>query len=197
MFRSRIVPLFALLSVVACSTCWADPTKDGENMNAHAIKMNSLSGEEVNFKEKYAGKVILAVNVASRCGYTPQYAGLQELYEKYKDKGLVVLGFPCNQFLSQEPGSAKEIAEFCDTKYGVTFDMFEKVDVNGEEAADLFKYLTSTKTDMAKEGKVRWNFEKFIIDAEGNLVARFGSGTKPADEELIEIIEKQIAALEK
>lgn len=174
---------------------WAD-TNEGEDVNVHSFKMNSLEGEEVDFAEAYQGKVLLIVNVASRCGYTKHYEGLQELYEQYKDKGLVVLGIPCNQFGRQEPGSAKEIREFCESKFGVTFDMFEKVDVNGEKACELFQYLTSTATEEAKEGKVGWNFEKFLIDAEGNLVARFPTATAPDAKELVEAIEAQLSAIE-
>ncbi len=164
-----------------------DGTKD-DGSKILTLTMKSLSGEPIDLAQ-YKGKVILAVNVASRCGYTGQYAGLQELYEKYKEQGLVVMGFPCNQFGGQEPGSPTEIAEFCSSKFGVTFEMFDKVDVNGDGACDLYKYLTSLDTKPAGKGKISWNFEKFLIDRDGQVVARYKSGTGPGDKELVTKIE--------
>ncbi|MFK7735799.1 MAG: glutathione peroxidase [Pirellulaceae bacterium] len=171
----------------------AENKEKAEKVSAYSFKMNSLKGDEVDLG-KYKGKVMLAVNVASRCGYTPQYGGLQKLHEEYKDKGLVVAGFPCNQFGKQEPGSAKDIAEFCSKEFGVSFDMFEKVDVNKEEACDLYKYLTDQETKPKGKGDVRWNFEKFLIGKDGKVIARFGSGTGPDDKELIAAIESAIKA---
>ncbi len=155
--------------------------------------MKSLGGEEVDL-QKYKGKVVLVVNTASKCGLTPQYTELQSLYEKYKDQGLVVLGFPCNQFGKQEPGSSKEITEFCTKNYGVTFDMFDKVEVNGEGACELYKKLTAMKLPPTGDGKVSWNFEKFLIDRAGQAVARFAPRTTPDDEEVVSAIEKLLAA---
>ena len=155
---------------------------------ALGFKMKKLDGKEVSLDD-YKGKVIVAVNVASRCGYTGQYSDLQEIYNDYKDKGLVVLGFPCNQFGRQEPGSSKEIAQFCSKEYGVTFDMFEKVEVNGDGACDLYKYLTSVETKPAGKGKVSWNFEKFVIGKNGQVAARFKSGTNPSSKEFRSTIE--------
>jgi glutathione peroxidase len=126
------------------------------------FKMKSIEGKDVDLAH-YNGKVILIVNVASECGYTPQYKGLQALHEKYAKDGLVLLGFPCNQFGKQEPGSEAEIAEFCESKYGVKFDMFGKVEVNGKEACDLYKYLTSKDSNPKFAGPIKWNFEKFLI----------------------------------
>ncbi|MGI9474637.1 MAG: glutathione peroxidase, partial [Rubripirellula sp.] len=123
---------------------------------------------------------------------TPQYAGLEQLYGKFKDKGFVVLGFPCNQFGSQEPGSDTEIKQFCTSKYAVSFPMFSKIDVNGDEAAPIYKYLTSKDAKPAGKGSVSWNFEKFLIDREGNLVHRFAPRTSPDDAELVKAIEVQI-----
>jgi glutathione peroxidase len=156
------------------------------------FKAKTIDGETVDL-EDYEGNVVLVVNTASQCGLTPQYAGLQELYEKYKDKGFVVLGFPCNQFGSQEPGSEAEIKQFCSTKYNVTFPMFSKIDVNGEEAAPIYKYLTSQDAKPAGKGQISWNFEKFLIDREGNLVNRFAPPTKPSDAELIQAIDSELA----
>lgn len=155
--------------------------------------MKSLEGKAVDLK-KYQGKVVLVVNTASECGLTPQYTELQSLYEKYKDQGLVVLGFPCNQFGTQEPGTAKEISEFCTKNYGVTFDMFEKVEVNGDGACDLYKQLTAMNLKPKGSGKVSWNFEKFLIDRDGKAVARFEPRTAPDDKEIVSAVEKLLSA---
>ena len=159
---------------------------------ALAFEMDTLEGKKVDLKS-YNGKVVLIVNVASECGLTPQYEGLQALYEKYKDKGLVILGFPCNQFGSQEPGSAAEIKSFCTKNYGVTFDMFAKVDVNGDKAAPLFKHLTALETKPKGAGKVSWNFEKFVIGRDGNVVGRFAPTIAPDSEELVKTIEELLS----
>lgn len=156
------------------------------------FKMKSLQGKEVDLS-KYQGKVVLMVNVASRCGATPQYDQLQDLHDKYSEKGLAVLGFPCNQFGAQEPGSADDIAKFCKDNYKVTFDMFDKVDVNGDNAAPLYKYLTSESTDPKFPGAVKWNFEKFLIGRDGTIVARFKTGVKPDAPEVIKAIEAELA----
>ena len=156
------------------------------------FKVKTLSGTDVSLS-KYQGKVILVVNVASKCGATPQYEPLQKLYETYKDKGLVVLGFPCNQFGKQEPGSASQIQEFCTSNYGVTFDMFSKIDVNGAEAAPLYQHLTSKKTNPDHAGRIRWNFEKFLISSEGNIVERFGTGVQPDSAKMTTAIQRELA----
>jgi glutathione peroxidase len=137
----------------------------------------------------YQGKVVLVVNVASRCGYTKQYAQLQALHAKYGKRGLVVLGFPCNQFGGQEPGTAEEIKAFCTAKYQVTFPLFAKVDVNGEKAAPLFAALTSPQAPVADKGPVKWNFEKFLLGRDGQPVARYRSKVSPDDPELVAAIE--------
>lgn len=161
--------------------------KDG----ALGFTVKSIDGKEVNLA-KYKGKVVVIVNVASQCGLTPQYEGLETLYEKYGDKGLAVLGFPCNQFGEQEPGTEKEIAAFCKDNYNVKFDMFAKVDVNGDKASDLYKYLTNVESAPKGPGKVAWNFEKFVINREGNVIARFKPQTEPNDAELLEVIDKAL-----
>ncbi len=160
----------------------------GEEMDFYKMKTQSLSGEDVDLG-MYKGKVLLVVNTASKCGYTPQYDGLQKLYESYKDKGLVVLGFPSNDFGGQEPGSAEEIRQFCQANYGVSFPMFAKTPVKGENKHPLYRFLT----DAAPEkGEVRWNFEKFLLDGEGRVLARFRSGVKPMDEEIIKVIDSAL-----
>jgi glutathione peroxidase len=164
---------------------------------ALAFTMKSLKGESVDLSN-YEGKVVLFVNVASKCGYTKQYTGLQKLHETYGEKGLVVVGVPCNQFGGQEPGSSEEIQTFCSSKYNVTFDLLEKVNVNDDggksvKACDLYKYLTSVDTKPAGKGPVKWNFEKFLVDRKGNVVARFGSGVAPESKEMTSAIEKALS----
>ena len=139
---------------------------------------NTLGGQTQPLSD-YRGKVVLVVNTASKCGFTPQYEGLEKLYEQFKDDGLVVLGFPCNQFGSQEPGGADEIGEFCQLNYGVSFPMFEKIDVNGDDAHPLYKWLRSEKSGVLGD-RIKWNFTKFLIGKDGTVVKRYGSTTKPA-----------------
>lgn len=164
---------------------------DKEVAKALQFEMKKLDGEKVKLAE-YEDKVVMIVNVASECGLTPQYKQLQNLHEKYGEKGLAILGFPCNQFGAQEPGSSKEIQTFCAKNYGVKFDMFEKVDVNGDDACDLYKYLTKLDLKPQKKGNVSWNFEKFLLDREGNVIARFPPRTKPDDKTIVSMIEKAL-----
>ena len=145
--------------------------------NFHQFKATSLQGKEIAM-DSYKGKYVLVVNTASKCGLTPQYEGLEKLYEKYKDQGLVILGFPCNQFANQEPGDEQSIAEGCLVNYGVTFPMFSKIDVNGENAHPIYKYLKSELGGVLGS-KIKWNFTKFLVDQEGNPVKRFAPTTKP------------------
>jgi glutathione peroxidase len=155
--------------------------------------MKTLDGKEVNPAEKYAGKVVLLVNVASKCGLTPQYEQLEALHEKYADQGLAIVGVPCNQFNGQEPGTADEIAEFCTTKYGVEFDLLEKTEVNGENACPLYKSLTSEETNPKSPGPIQWNFEKFLFNRNGELVARFSPRVTPDSSEVVAAIETELA----
>jgi len=156
------------------------------NNGFYNLSAKSLTGNEVSMKE-YEGKVVIVVNTASKCGLTYQYAGLEKLYQKYKDQGLVILGFPCNQFANQEPGDSKSIQQGCLINYGVTFPMFEKVDVNGENAHPIFTYLNNSVFALFGK-KIKWNFTKFIIDKNGNPIKRFSPTTKP--EKLEKMIEK-------
>jgi glutathione peroxidase len=156
------------------------------------FKMKSLAGTEVNLA-RYKGKVVLIVNVASECGFTPQYEGLQALHKKYAKKGLAVLGIPSNDFRMQEPGTNEEIAKFCKDNYGVTFDMFAKVVVKGEGQCPLYKFLTSKKTNPKFSGEIGWNFAKFLISRDGKIVGRFASKVKPDDKELVDAIKKELA----
>jgi glutathione peroxidase len=138
----------------------------------------SLTGQKVELKQ-FAGKVLLIVNTASQCGFTPQYAGLEELYQRYRDRGLVVLGFPCNQFGAQEPGNASDIGAFCETNYGVSFPLFEKIEVNGEGAHPLYRWLKKAAPGLLGSERIKWNFTKFLVDRTGEAKARYASLTKP------------------
>ena len=150
------------------------------------FNVKTIDGKETTLAP-YKGKVMLIVNVASKCGYTYQYDGLQALYEKYKEKGLVVLGFPCNQFANQEPGTETDIQNFCRVNFGVTFPMFSKIDVNGKDTHPLYVYLKSKQPGLLGTETIKWNFTKFLVDKKGDVVSRFGSSTKP--EELEDEIE--------
>lgn len=147
-------------------------------MTVYEYQAKNIKGEEVSL-ENYKDQVLLIVNTASKCGFTPQYTQLQEVYEQYKEKGLTVLGFPCNQFGSQEPGNEAEIAEFCSLNFGVTFPMFAKVDVNGENAHPLFKYLEEEAPGIMGSKAIKWNFTKFLVDRNGNVVDRYAPNTAP------------------
>ncbi|AIQ51072.1 glutathione peroxidase [Paenibacillus sp. FSL R7-0331] len=147
-------------------------------MSIYDYEANTLRGQEESMS-KYKGKVLLVVNTASKCGFTPQYKGLQEVYDKFKDRGFEVLGFPSNQFASQEPGASEDIAEFCEINYGVTFPMYEKVDVKGDSAHPLFKYLSKEAPGVLGSKSVKWNFTKFLVDQEGRVLKRFAPSTTP------------------
>lgn len=153
--------------------------------------IHSLSGQATSLNE-YKGKALLVVNVASQCGLTPQYAGLQQLHEKYAERGFEVLGFPCNQFGAQEPGSPDEIQEFCSSKYHVTFPLFEKIDVNGDDRHAIYAELTTKADAEGHTGDIRWNFEKFLVSPSGEIVDRFPPMTEPAAPELVAAIEAQL-----
>ncbi|MCA1625550.1 MAG: glutathione peroxidase [Acidobacteria bacterium] len=153
--------------------------------------MKDIDGKDVNLK-KYKGNVLLIVNTASKCGYTPQYEGLQVVYDKYKAKGFSVLGFPANNFGGQEPGTEKEIKEFCESKYKVTFPMFAKISVKGEDQDALYKFLTNKETNPKFAGDITWNFNKFLVDRKGNIVARFSSKDTPVSEAVMSAIEKEL-----
>jgi glutathione peroxidase len=140
----------------------------------------AINGEPISFSN-YKDKVILIVNTASQCGFTPQYKGLEELYQKYSSQGLVILGFPCNQFGQQEPGDSQQIKDFCETRFKVTFPLFEKIDVNGENAHPLYQFLSKSAPGIFGTEGIKWNFTKFLVDRQGNVIKRFPSTTKPED----------------
>jgi glutathione peroxidase len=163
-----------------------ESTKDEKSI--YDFKVKTITGEEVSL-EDYKGKTILIVNVASKCGYTRQYADMQAAFEKYKDRDFVVLGFPCNQFGGQEPGSEEEIIKFCKDNYGVSFPMFAKLDVKGDGADPLFKYLSGLETAPKAAGDISWNFEKFLINAEGKVIGRYKSAVSPTGKEMEDLLE--------
>ena len=144
----------------------------------HDFQVNDIRGKPVKL-DRYNGEVLLIVNVASECGFTPQYKGLEALYRKYRDRGLEILGFPCNQFGAQEPGSEAQIAQFCSSKYDVTFPMFAKIDVNGDKAAPLYRYLKHAKPGLLGTEAIKWNFTKFLVDRGGQVVARYAPNDTP------------------
>jgi glutathione peroxidase len=166
-----------------------NPEGDKKMNNISTIKVKDMDSKSVAFSS-FKGKVLLIVNVASECGYTPQYKGLQELFEKYKDKGLLVLGFPCNDFGGQEPGTNEEIKKFCSTNYNVTFKLFDKIKVLGKDKNKLYAALTNNDVTGTKD--VKWNFEKFLISKNGDIIARFPSSVKPMSDNLIGAVESEL-----
>ncbi len=174
----------SLLILIATITM---PNKDSAFYN---FNVENIDGDQVSLKQ-YKGKVVLVVNVASKCGYTPQYEGLQKIYNTYKDKDFVILGFPANNFNGQEPGTDKQIKQFCTLEYGVDFPMFSKISVKGDDQAELFTYLTS-QPNIDFEGEIKWNFEKFLINKEGVVQRRFRSKIEPESEELVSAIEQEL-----
>ena len=157
-------------------------------MSVYDIPIDSIDGSD-NALGGLAGNVTLVVNVASKCGLTPQYTGLEKVHEQYADQGFSVVGVPCNQFMGQEPGTHAEIVEFCSTTYGVTFPLMEKVDVNGDDRHALYEVLTATADAEGVDGDIRWNFEKFLVDRDGNVIARFAPQVDPEAPEVVSAIE--------
>ncbi len=187
MFKNVLV--IAILMVMAgTSTGFASKASVDSVLD---LKMVTIEGDTVNL-DIYSGKVILMVNVASKCGLTPQYEGLQELYQTYKERGFVILGFPANNFANQEPGTDQEIKQFCTTTFGVTFPMFSKLSVKGEDMHPLYHYLTSQATNGEFAGEISWNFTKFLIGKDGTVIDRFAPKTKPKDPKVIQAIEKAL-----
>jgi glutathione peroxidase len=175
-------------TLLFAASTFADDKSKATPKSALDFKVKDIDGKEVSL-DKYKGKVVLIVNVASKCGLTPQYEGLQELYSKHKEEGLVVLGFPANEFKGQEPGTNEEIKEFCKSKYNVDFDMFSKIVVKGEGQAPLYKYLTTT---AKPPGDIKWNFEKFLIGRDGKIKNRFAPPVKPNSPEVVKAIESEL-----
>lgn len=184
--KLKAISVFALLFLgITFSTTYS--TNKDSDMNIYNFTAKTIDGSDKSLSD-YKGKILLVVNVASKCGFTKQYSGLEALYKKYKDKGVEILAFPCNQFGSQEPGTSKDIQEFCSINFGVSFQLFEKTDVNGDNAHPIYKYLTKAKGGIITDA-IKWNFTKFLIDKNGNVVDRFAPQTTP------ESIEKEIEKL--
>lgn len=167
------------------------PTTPVAASSIYDFTLKDIDGNDVKL-DKYKGSVVMIVNTASRCGYTPQYEGLQKIYDQYKDRGFVVLGFPANNFMGQEPGTEKEIKDFCTLKYNVTFPMFSKISVTGTDQHPLYGYLTNKATNPEFPGDISWNFNKFLIDKNGKIVGRWGSKDKPEDAAVTNLIEAQL-----
>lgn len=164
------------------------PKEPVSETSLYDFTLKDIDGNDINLG-RYKGNVILIVNTASRCGYTPQYEALQAIYDRFKDRGFVVLGFPANNFMGQEPGTEKEIKEFCTLKYNVTFPMFSKISVTGSDQHPLYRFLTNKKTNPEFGGDITWNFNKFLISRDGKVIGRFGSKDKPDDPAVIAAIE--------
>jgi glutathione peroxidase len=190
MIRETLLSVAAVVGVTACVA----PAADKGDLKVPAalnFTMNDIEGRPVELSQ-YRGKVVLLVNVASRCGYTPQYEGLESLYEKYQKDGLVVVGVPANEFGRQEPGTDADIKQFCTSKYHVTFPMMSKVVVKGKDVCPLYKFLTSKETDPKFAGDVKWNFEKFLIGRSGEVVGRFRSPVAPDSPEFVKAVESEL-----
>ncbi|MBX7256695.1 MAG: glutathione peroxidase [Candidatus Hydrogenedentes bacterium] len=182
---SRIAGVVGLAALCGCTS----PGSSGAKVWTHTVK--DINGQDVDLT-KYQGKVALIVNVASKCGFTPQYTALEAIYQKYKDQEFVILGFPCNDFLWQEPATNEEIKTFCSSKYNVTFDMFAKISVRGGDTSPLYKDLVSKKINGPYGGAIKWNFTKFLVGRNGEVVARFGPSTTPDDPTVLRAIEAEL-----
>jgi glutathione peroxidase len=181
----------AVVSVVALSRAHNTTEAATVANSVYEFTMKDIDGKDASLAQ-YRGKVLLMVNVASRCGFTPQYEGLEKVYLKYKDRGLVILGFPANNFMGQEPGTNEEIKTFCSLKYNVTFPMFAKISVKGDDMHPLYKYLTDKQTDPQYGGDVKWNFNKFLIGRDGRIIGRFEPAVKPESADVAQAIEKAL-----
>ncbi|HJR06797.1 MAG TPA: glutathione peroxidase [Pyrinomonadaceae bacterium] len=170
-----------------------DSKTDGKGTakSVYDFTLKNSKGQDVKLSD-YRGKVVMLVNVASKCGYTPQYEGLQKIYERYKDQGFTILGFPANNFGAQEPGTDEEIQQFCRINYGVTFPVFSKISVKGDDKHPLYKYLTEKETNPEFAGEIKWNFNKFLVSKDGKIIARFESADKPEDAKVTQAIESAL-----
>jgi glutathione peroxidase len=186
---SLITILFLSASISGINLKNGNTGDDLEN-NINDITVTDMNGEIINLSD-YSGTVLLIVNVASECGNTPQYSGLEEIYETYEPEGFEILAFPCNDFGGQEPGTNEEIIKFCSTNYGVTFKLFDKIKILGEDKSDLYKRLTNNSVTDTSD--INWNFEKFIISKNGTIIARFSPKTQPTDDQITSLIEEELA----
>jgi glutathione peroxidase len=169
----------------------ASGVEKGKAKSMYDFTLKNSKGQDVKLEE-FRGQVVMLVNVASKCGYTPQYEGLQKIYERYREQGFTVLGFPANNFGAQEPGTNEEIQEFCRINYGVTFPVFSKISVKGDDKHPLYKYLTEKESNPEFAGEIKWNFNKFLVGRDGRILARFDSGDKPEDTKVTQAIERAL-----
>jgi len=183
---SRIIKAGVVFVLMAAGVALA--VNGGKMPGIHDFSMTDIDGREVALAD-FKGKIVLMVNVASKCGFTPQYAGLEELYTTYRDRGFVILGFPANNFMGQEPGTNAEIKNFCTLNYGVSFPLFAKISVKGKDIHPLYRFLTDKETNPQFGGKITWNFNKFLVDREGRVINRFGSRAKPLSPAITNAIE--------
>jgi glutathione peroxidase len=184
--KHSIFLMIALLILASGILAQTKEKKMEQQSKLYSFVMKTIDGKDKSLSD-YSGKVLMIVNVASKCGNTPQYKELEEIYDKYKDRGFMILGFPANNFLGQEPGTNEEIKKFCTLNYGVTFDMFSKISVKGNDQNPLYAYLTK---DSTTAGDVTWNFQKYLVDRKGNVVAKFSPRTKPTEKEVVAKIEQ-------
>ena len=193
--KLKSLTLLAVLAVLSASALWSTAQAEEKTVPASPLefKVQDIAGKEVDLQQ-YKGKVVLIVNVASKCGLTKQYTALQALHEKYKDQGLAILGFPANNFGGQEPGTNEEIQQFCSSRFHVSFDMFAKVSVKGDDIAPLFQWLTSEETNKGHAGEIAWNFNKFLVGRDGKVIERFEPRTAPDEEAVTKAIEAALAA---
>jgi glutathione peroxidase len=197
MRKGRFLVVVAIIFMASLSLAIASPPGSPRKEFSMApasvldFTVKNIDGQDVKL-DTYKGKVLLITNVASKCGYTPQYEGLQAIYTKYKDQGLVVLGFPANNFLGQEPGTNEEIKTFCQLKYNVSFPMFSKISVKGSDIHPLYQFLTSKETNPEFAGDISWNFNKFLVDRSGKVIARFETKERPEGEKIVQAIEKAL-----
>jgi len=194
-YIALVISLIFLVTVSVNSLHSRDKQKGATMNSIYDFTMKEIDGNDVKL-EQFKGKAILIVNVASKCGFTSQYEGLQKIYSQYKDQDFVILGFPANNFMGQEPGTNEEIKQFCTLNYNVTFPMFSKISVKGKDIDPLYKFLIEKETNPEFAGDISWNFNKFLIDRDGKIVSRFGSRVKPESEEMIQAIEKVLASKE-
>jgi glutathione peroxidase len=183
--------IFLVKAMGANSNASANNVGKGTAKSMYDFTLKDSKGKDVKLEE-FRGRVVMLVNVASKCGYTPQYEGLQKIYERYKDQGFTILGFPANNFGAQEPGTNEEIQEFCRINYGVTFPVFSKISVKGDDKHPLYKYLTERETNPEFAGEIKWNFNKFLVGRDGRILARFDSGDKPEDAKVTQAVEQAL-----
>lgn len=192
MNRLRLLTLGPAIALLAATVAFANGKVQEGPSSVLDFKVKDIDGQDVDLSQ-YRGDVALIVNVASKCGYTPQYEGLERIYEKYKDRGFTVLGFPANEFGQQEPGTDAEIKQFCTSKYGVTFPMFSKIIVKGQGIHPLYQFLTSEQKDPELAGEIPWNFTKFLVNRQGQVIARFAPKDEPDSEVVTQAIEQALA----